>query len=372
MTVTAVVLLIAIAMMVVERLRPGRVWPRVRTWWLRAIALNLVQIGIVFLAGSTWDHFFAQHHAWSAQRLGLIGGALAGYFVITFIYYWWHRARHESEFLWRWLHQLHHSPQRIEIITIFYKHPAEQALNGMLSSAIVYGLVGLDVRAATLAVTLTGIAELFYHWNIRTPYWLGFIIQRPESHLVHHQEGLHTYNFSDLPLWDMLFGTFRNPRAWNGRCGFGDDREQRLGDLLGGRAALLVALGVAQMTGDVLHARPLQWLAAATNASPAPKVFTAFGNYEPFSARFFINGTEITPEVYARVRGPYNRRNVYGAVLAGGPVVPPVLRDPVMRYALCDGVPLLRELGIEDVRTAPAIVIEPLRGPPMRFEPQCR
>jgi len=231
MKITLIVLLIGLAMIAVERFRPGRAWPSVPTWWLRAIALNIAQIGVVFLAGSTWDRWLVRREPW----LTGIGGALMGYFVITFIYYWWHRARHRSDFLWRWLHQVHHSAQRIEIITSFYKHPAEQLMNGLLSSAILYLLLGLDVRAATLAATLTGIVELFYHWNIRTPYWLGFVIQRPESHLVHHQEGVHHYNYSDLPLWDMLFGTFRNPRAWESRCGFAEDRETRLGELLIGR-----------------------------------------------------------------------------------------------------------------------------------------
>jgi sterol desaturase/sphingolipid hydroxylase (fatty acid hydroxylase superfamily) len=235
MIVTGVVLALAIAMIVVERLRPGRAWPTVRTWWIRAIALNIVQVSIVFLAGWTWDGWMVRHRLWSADRLGLIGGAVAGYVVITFIYYWWHRARHASPFLWRWLHQLHHSPQRIEIITSFYKHPVELITNGILSSAIAYWLVGLNAETATLAVTLTGVAELFYHWNVKTPYWIGFVIQRPESHLVHHQEGLHAYNYGDLPVWDMLFGTFRNPKEWQERCGFGDDAELRLGDLLAGR-----------------------------------------------------------------------------------------------------------------------------------------
>jgi sterol desaturase/sphingolipid hydroxylase (fatty acid hydroxylase superfamily) len=72
-----------------------------------------------------------------------------------------------------------------------------------------------------MAVLLTGIAELFYHWNVSTPHWLGYIFQRPESHCIHHQEGLHSYNYADLPLWDMLFGTFRNPKDWQARCGFG-------------------------------------------------------------------------------------------------------------------------------------------------------
>jgi len=57
--------------------------------------------------------------------------------------------------------------------------------------------------------------------GVRTPYWVGYIVQRPESHCIHHQEGMHAYNFSDLPLWDILFGSFRNPRRGQARCGFG-------------------------------------------------------------------------------------------------------------------------------------------------------
>jgi hypothetical protein len=32
----------------------------------------------------------------------------------------------------------------------------------------------------------------------------------------------------------MLFGTFRNPRTWDARCGFGTERELRVGDMLRG------------------------------------------------------------------------------------------------------------------------------------------
>ncbi len=235
MTVTLIVLALAILMMVVERLKPGRDFPAVSGWWARALAVNLVQVGFVFLAGATWDGWLVRNRPWSADRLGFAGGAVAGYVVITFIYYWWHRARHASPFLWRWFHQFHHSPQRIEIITSFYKHPFELLANGILSSLIVYWLVGLDAKTATLAVTLTGIAELFYHWNVRTPYWIGYFIQRPEAHLVHHEQGLHAFNYGDLPLWDMLFGTYRNPKEWDAKCGFAEDRELRVGELLLGR-----------------------------------------------------------------------------------------------------------------------------------------
>lgn len=221
----------ALVMCAVEQLGVGRRWPRVRGWWPRAIAMNLVQVGLVVLAGVWWTPWFQELRPWSADALGPVGGGVLGYLVITFVYYWWHRARHEVPALWRLLHQLHHSPQRLEIVTSFYKHPLEILANSVLSSVILYLGVGLGPEAAAGTVLIAGLAELVYHWNVPTPYWLGFVVQRPESHCVHHQDGLHRYNFADLPLWDMLFGTFRNPRYWDARCGFGED-EHRLTEML--------------------------------------------------------------------------------------------------------------------------------------------
>ena len=232
MSVAAWVVATAAVMIAVEQLGLGRRWPRVQGWWLRAALLNGAQGASVYLAGASYDGWMLRHRPWSADELGLIGGALLGYLAITFVYYWWHRARHASPFLWRWFHQVHHSPQRIEVITSFYKHPFEILTNGVLSSLILYFVVGLGAEAATLAVLLTGLAELFYHWNVSTPYWLGFMIQRPESHCVHHQAGLHSYNYGDLPIYDLMFGTLRNPRRWHASCGFGPAGEVRLADML--------------------------------------------------------------------------------------------------------------------------------------------
>lgn len=225
---------VALAMAVFEQTRPGRSWPAVAGWWWRAVALNAVQVGSVLLAGRLLDPLILRWRLWSADGLGVLGGAIVGYLMLTFAYYWWHRWRHEVDFLWRWLHQLHHSPQRIEVVTSFYKHPFEIVSNSIISSAILYLVVGVGPEAAAQATLLTGLAELVYHWNVKTPHWLGYVFQRPESHCVHHQEGHHTQNFSDLPLWDMLFGTFNNPKDWNGRCGFGAN-ELKLGEMLRGR-----------------------------------------------------------------------------------------------------------------------------------------
>lgn len=226
---------VAVLMIVVELLAPGRSFPKVAKWWARALAFNALQGGSVVLAAFTYDQWLSELRPWSADALGRTGGAIVGYVVHTFVYYWWHRVRHTSPFLWRWVHQVHHSPARIEIITSFYKHPIEILVNGVLSSTVLYIVVGLSPQVVAYTMLLNGLAELFYHWNVKTPHWVGYLFQRPESHCVHHQEDLHSYNFGDLPIFDMMFGTFRNPRQWDGRCGFGDDKELELGPMLAGR-----------------------------------------------------------------------------------------------------------------------------------------
>ena len=143
-------------------------------------------------------------------------------------------------------------------------------------------------------------------------------------------------------------------------------------------AVLLTVLGLAQMFGDLAGLPLLRGLALATTASPAPKVFSAVAGFETYSTRFFLEWTErggalesleLTPEVYARMRGPYNRRNVFGAVVAYGPVLvaSDTMRpayEAVASYALCGDAPLLRELGVEpdDVEGPPRIRLEPLPG----------
>lgn len=124
--------------------------------------------------------------------------------------------------------------------------------------------------------------------------------------------------------------------------------------------AFLVMLGSLQIAADALGMTRVKSLAAALQVSPAMRVFTAQAGYETHAARFSLEWQDATgglhalaldPTSYARVRGPYNRRNVYGAAFAYGPLLrtdPKLLpmQMSVMRYALCDPGNLRAELGI--------------------------
>jgi hypothetical protein len=143
----------------------------------------------------------------------------------------------------------------------------------------------------------------------------------------------------------------------------------------------LFALGLLQMVGDLTGLQALKGIGAATVASPAPRVFSAVRGFETYSTSFYLDyrdpqgrhqSVEITGERYARLRGPYNRRNIYGAALAYGPVMPAELRGSVMRYALCGQRPLLRELGLDpdDVVGPVTVRFEPRFGTDMRDLPR--
>jgi sterol desaturase/sphingolipid hydroxylase (fatty acid hydroxylase superfamily) len=231
--VIATIVLIAGCFILVERLWPAADLPRVRAWYPRVFLVNAIQGGIVVVAGLTWDRWLNRASLIRLQDdLGVLTQAVVAYIVSSFVYYWWHRWRHTSRFWWNLCHQLHHSPRRIEILTSFYKHPVEITLNSILSAAITYTLLGINIQAAVIYTGLTAVAEFFYHWNVHTPAWLGPFFQRPEAHRIHHKRGYHTNNYADLPVFDIMFGTYENPSGPVATCGFIADREDRFEDML--------------------------------------------------------------------------------------------------------------------------------------------
>lgn len=149
------------------------------------------------------------------------------------------------------------------------------------------------------------------------------------------------------------------------------------------RAAALLVLGLLAMFGDAVHSTPLFALATAWGASPAPKVFTTRDGLEGFSAGFTLEGdgraVTLDPTIYARMRGPYNRRNVYGAALAGGPFLVDhphlgALHHQVATYTFCREPSVLDELGVPFEGPVTVVVAprpETVTELPLRIESPC-
>lgn len=154
----------------------------------------------------------------------LIEGALF-YLVYSLINYWAHRLKHSWKVAWKYLHTMHHSPTHMDSLLAFYRHPLEMIVNAIVLFVLGKLVFGVSVEAVAMALVIEGCLEVFHHSNIKTPRWmrpLGYLVQIPEQHLVHHMRGMHRYNYSPLTLWDSIFGTVQFPSTNNIHTGFRD------------------------------------------------------------------------------------------------------------------------------------------------------
>jgi len=216
-----------------EKLWPARSFPPRQGWQVLGMVFLLIinTVGVVtpLLLPLDW---LAANRLIDGTPLGVIGGALVGFVVVEGVIYAYHRTAHASPFLWRAAHQVHHSPARVDIPGSVLFHPVEMLIFVALQIFVTVIVLGLDPLAAAITGYLVTFYSTFQHWNVKTPQWLGYIIQRPESHCIHHRVGLHYYNFADLPLWDIVFGTFRNPKRSLAPVGFADGADLKLGAML--------------------------------------------------------------------------------------------------------------------------------------------
>lgn len=149
-------------------------------------------------------------------------------------------------------------------------------------------------------------------------------------------------------------------------------------------ALALCAFSLANMAGDLLDLPVVKGVASASVISPLPKVFSDVRGLETFASSFAFEITApgqdpkrlpITPELYSRLSGPYNRRNVYGAALAYAPRLPEPLWQTVFCYALGSGGPLRDDLGLPpSAKTKIAVTIETRtkgRQESWRLDPTC-
>ncbi|THD38000.1 MAG: fatty acid hydroxylase family protein [Sphingomonas sp.] len=168
-------------------------------------------------------------------------GAIPTVVLTTFFTYWSHRLQHRFDLLWRLGHQLHHGVARVDAASAFIFHPIDVFVQ-VFWSLLAAILLGVTPEAAGIAGAAGFLIALYQHLDVPTPVWSGWIIQRPEAHMLHHQRDVHARNFGDMPVWDMLFGTYANPKRADVAVGFDPGRGRRV-------LAMLACVDVNQRTG---------------------------------------------------------------------------------------------------------------------------
>ncbi len=222
-----------LALIALERIRPARPLPRVRAWRVVGVVAFAVTGVVSSSVPLLYQGFVLEHRLMDLSWLGLPAGTLLALLATELAGYWFHRLRH-TRVLWP-VHQLHHSAERLDVFGSAYFHPLDIAGESFVGAVASTMLLGVRGEAAALAGLISVLLSLFQHTNVRTPRWLGYLVQRPESHSIHHARGVHAFNYCDLPVWDMVFGTFRNPSRFEAEAGFYDGASRRIGAMLLGR-----------------------------------------------------------------------------------------------------------------------------------------
>lgn len=220
------------ALMLWELVAPARPLPRAKAWRARGLVAFVAYFAVSTYLPLLWTEYLQPLQLIDLSRLGTVAGAAIGLLVYEFCGYVYHRGMHASNLLWRGLHQMHHSAERVDTFGAFWFHPTDMIGWTLVSSVALTVIVGLSAQATTLVLLTVTLLAIFQHANVRTPQWLGYFVQRPESHSWHHARGRHRDNYADLPVVDLLFGTFDNPRDFAPATGFYDGASLRLAEML--------------------------------------------------------------------------------------------------------------------------------------------
>jgi len=226
------VIVLYLSLMLIEVIAPARQQVYVKAWVPKALFSFVVYFYLASYLPLIWDAYLAEYQLLDLSNMHVALATVISVLVFELLLYVWHRTIHETGFLWRAFHQMHHSAERVDTFGAFYFSPLDMVGFTLLGSVSIVLVVGVSPEVATYYLFVTMFLAIFQHTNINTPQWLGYLIQRPESHAVHHGKGIHRYNYSDLPVFDIIFGTFKNPNTYEVETGFYHGASARVADML--------------------------------------------------------------------------------------------------------------------------------------------
>jgi sterol desaturase/sphingolipid hydroxylase (fatty acid hydroxylase superfamily) len=149
---------------------------------------------------------FAGQPLWAQAVEALVLGDL--------VVYWFHRACHTFDWLWRF-HAVHHTSEHLDWLAAHREHPLD-GIGTQLSANLPALVLGFEPRAVAGLVVLRGMWAIFVHSNVRLPLGpLRWILGAPELHRWHHARVDRTrHNFANVAPWlDVVFGTHHLPEG---------------------------------------------------------------------------------------------------------------------------------------------------------------
>jgi sterol desaturase/sphingolipid hydroxylase (fatty acid hydroxylase superfamily) len=207
---------------------------RLRNLALAAINILLSPLVVVPLSALAAGHALAWRPGWWRGGTGLALDLL----LLDGLIYWWHRANHESAFLWRF-HSVHHLDRFLDTTTALRFHFGEVLLSALARSVVIV-LIGFPLSSILAFEAAVLMAAIFHHSNLRLPASLEALLARliitPSIHWVHHHRRRSDTdaNYGTIfSFWDRLFRSV-SPTRRRPDMAIGVEGEEELGliDLL--------------------------------------------------------------------------------------------------------------------------------------------
>jgi len=125
-----------------------------------------------------------------------------------------HRLSHQIPFLWQF-HKIHHSIAEMDWLAAARVHPLDQIVTKALIIAPLY-VMGFSKATFGAYLGVAIFQAVLIHANVKINFGpLRWLITTPQFHHWHHSNVPEAFNKNfagELPLLDMLFGTYYLPK----------------------------------------------------------------------------------------------------------------------------------------------------------------
>ncbi len=229
---SVIVISIYFVLVIAEAVIPAKKLPTIKYWRIMGISTFFIYFFVSSYLPLIWNNYLSAYKVFDLVLLGDYWGGLTALLLYEFGVYVWHRLMHKNHLLWRVFHQMHHSAERVDTYGAFFFSLMDMIGFTFLTSLAMIWIAGFTPQATIYAIYGATFLAVIQHTNIKTPQWAGYIFQRPESHSLHHAKGIHAFNYSDLPLFDIIFGTFRNPTEFAEETGFYSGASSKIGKMI--------------------------------------------------------------------------------------------------------------------------------------------
>ena len=165
----AIILYMYAGLWIWETVAPAKPLPKMKYWKLRGVLFFIFNFILASIVPLFVDQHLLRFQLIDFSAANPVLAALAGVTIYQGILYFWHRALHRYDFLWKSFHQMHHSTERLDIPSAFYTGPLDTIAFTLIGSISFVLVLGLSAKAATLAVLAPLLSSVCSNTPTSTP-----------------------------------------------------------------------------------------------------------------------------------------------------------------------------------------------------------